>query len=68
MSDRQNITSLRGSRAPRGARGLKSVQLLFDEYVIARGRAPRGARGLKYVLRRVYALLDYVVPLAGHVD
>ena len=44
-------------RAPRGARGLKSMTGAIP--VVAYGRAPRGARGLKFlelVYRRLRAL------------
>ena len=54
------------SRAPRGARGLKSDQLV--RHILQRGRAPRGARGLKLRLRAEVERDDNVAPLAGRVD
>ena len=38
------------SRAPQGARGLKSAFVDIDLYI--KGRAPQGARGLKWGLPR----------------
>ena len=55
------------SRAPRGARGLKS-----DGFPCTgernKGRAPRGARGLKYTKNSRTAIFSPVAPLAGRVD
>ena len=56
-----------GSRAPRGARGLKSL-LVIPLSALMRRRAPRGARGLKSITVHEVTNNAQVVPLAGHVD
>ena len=61
-----NTGSWKPSRAPRGARGLKSHSLPWPAPCLC--RAPRGARGLKLFARRMEFYRAAVVPLAGHVD
>ena len=56
------------SRAPHGARGLKSTIDVALVTIEKKGRAPHGARGLKFLRRYEIAKLFDVAPHTGRVD